>query len=129
LQTSTSASCTVTSSGASAILTTAFRGAAVQYLFFLWRSEHSIADAIAVTDLLVSHIGVLWASIVFPKRRRLLTHLTGLMILLLAEVSDQGTEQQVLAATKKALSASAPQTRLFYVCADPGVEQPSLGAT
>jgi len=80
-------------------------GAAVQYLFFLWRSEHSIADAIAVTDLLVSHIGVLWASIVFPKRRRLLTHLTGLMILLLAEVSDQGTEQQVLAATKKALSA------------------------
>jgi hypothetical protein len=79
--------------------------AAVQYLFFLWRRQDSIDDATAATDLLVRKIGRLWVSMVFPARRRLLVNMTGLMILLLSEVSDKRAAALVLDATRRALAA------------------------
>jgi hypothetical protein len=78
---------------------------AVQYMFFLWEGKDSLTDAVAATDLMLARISGLAFSVAIPERRRLLSNLVALLILLLAELSDPQRADLALDAAKRGLSA------------------------
>jgi hypothetical protein len=78
---------------------------ATQYMFYLWEEKDSLRDAVAATDLMVSKMQWLAVTVARPERRRLLMNLSGLMILLLAEISEPTRAELILDATRRGMAA------------------------
>lgn len=78
---------------------------AIQYLFFLWRSEEKIprADAIEITNRtadLFKHVSV-FSYLLHWEQKRLLGNMWGLLVLVLGEMPQDDVSQEALSAIRK----------------------------